>query len=98
MAKADFANPIPALEPVHCNCQALRQAARHVSQIYDAHLAAVGLKTQQYSILANSTGGVVEFAAATAVLYMGMSVPLSWFSRWSERRLGASVAKGGVPG
>ena len=31
--------------------QALRQAARHVSQIYDDHLATVGLKTQQYSIL-----------------------------------------------
>src|ERR1700742_1224223 len=42
----------PALEPVDCNCQALRQAARHVSQIYDSHLAAEGLKTSQYSILA----------------------------------------------
>ncbi len=52
--------------------------------------------TKQYSILANSTGGVVEFALATAVLYMGMSVPLSWFSRWSERRLSASGAKGGA--
>jgi len=44
--------------------------------------------TKQYSILANSTGGAIEFAMATAVLYMLMSVPLSWFSRWSERRLG----------
>jgi polar amino acid transport system substrate-binding protein len=52
--------------------------------------------TKQYSILANSTGGVVEFALATAVLYMAMSVPLSWFSRWSERKLGASGAKGGA--
>src|SRR5438270_4754501 len=52
--------------------------------------------TKQYSILANSTGGVVEFALATAVLYMGMSVPLSWFSRWSERHLSASGAKGGA--
>jgi hypothetical protein len=32
-----------ALEPTACNCLALRQAARHVSQIYDAHLALVGL-------------------------------------------------------
>ncbi len=54
--------------------------------------------TKQYSILANSTGGVVPFALAAAVLYMAMSVPLSWFSRWSERRLGSPVAKGGVPG
>jgi DNA-binding MarR family transcriptional regulator len=43
--------PPPALEPTDCNCQALRQAARHVSQIYDDYLAAVGLKTSQYSIL-----------------------------------------------
>jgi len=41
-----------ALEPTACNCLALRQAARHVSQIYDAHLALVGLRTTQYSILA----------------------------------------------
>ncbi len=40
----------PSNPPI-CNCQALRQAARHVSQIYDDHLAAVGLKTSQYSIL-----------------------------------------------
>jgi hypothetical protein len=32
-----------ALEPTACNCLALREAARHVSQIYDAHLALVGL-------------------------------------------------------
>ena len=38
--------------------------------------------TKQYSILANSTCGVVEFAAASAALYMAMSLPLSWFSRW----------------
>ena len=43
--------------------------------------------TKEYSILANSTGGAIEFALAVAVLYMMMSVPLSWFSRWSERRL-----------
>jgi polar amino acid transport system substrate-binding protein len=44
--------------------------------------------TKQYSILANSTGGAVELAIATAILYMIMSLPLSWLSRWSERRLG----------
>jgi DNA-binding MarR family transcriptional regulator len=45
-------SPSPALESVDCNCQALRQAARHVSHIYDSHLATEGLKTSQYSILA----------------------------------------------
>ncbi len=42
----------PALEPTACNCLAVRQAARRVSQFYDAHLAPLGLKTSQYSILA----------------------------------------------
>ena len=51
--------------------------------------------TKQYSILANSTGGAIEFALAVAVLYMMMSVPLSWFSRWSERRLDLGNAKRG---
>ncbi len=36
-----------------CNCQAIRQAARQVSQLYDKHLAGVGLRTSQMSILAN---------------------------------------------
>jgi polar amino acid transport system substrate-binding protein len=52
--------------------------------------------TKEYSILANSTGGAIEFAIAAAVLYMLMSVPLSWFSRWSERRLSMAGVKGGA--
>ena len=52
--------------------------------------------TKQYSILANSTGGAIEFAVAAAVLYMMMSVPLSWFSRWSERHLASGGVKGGI--
>ena len=34
-----------------CNCLALRQAARRLSQIYDGHLVPEGLRTTQYSIL-----------------------------------------------
>lgn len=44
--------PSAALDQTACNCLALRQAARHVSQIYDGHLASEGLRTTQYSILA----------------------------------------------
>jgi len=44
--------------------------------------------TKRYSILALSTGAIVQLAGITAVLYMLMSVPLSLFARWSERRLG----------
>ena len=35
-----------------CNCLALRQAARHVTQYYDQFLAPLGLRTTQFSILA----------------------------------------------
>ncbi|MBN8228817.1 winged helix-turn-helix transcriptional regulator [Corallococcus macrosporus] len=34
-----------------CNCLALRQASRHVTQFYDQVLAPSGLRTTQYSIL-----------------------------------------------
>jgi DNA-binding MarR family transcriptional regulator len=35
-----------------CTCLALRQAARHVSQFYDQHMAPTGLRITQFSILA----------------------------------------------
>jgi DNA-binding MarR family transcriptional regulator len=35
-----------------CNCSALREAARYVTQLYDQHLAAAGLRNSQYAILA----------------------------------------------
>lgn len=35
-----------------CNCFAVRQAARHITQFYDQYLARTGLRTTQYSILA----------------------------------------------
>ena len=44
---SDTATPFP-----ECNCLALRQAARHVTQFYDQHLAPTGLRTTQFSILA----------------------------------------------
>ncbi|MEI9999413.1 MAG: MarR family winged helix-turn-helix transcriptional regulator [Verrucomicrobiota bacterium] len=34
-----------------CHCAVLRKASRHVSQVYDAALAATGLKTTQFSLL-----------------------------------------------
>jgi DNA-binding MarR family transcriptional regulator len=37
--------------PAECNCLAIRQAARQVTQLYDGHLAAAGLRSTQYSIL-----------------------------------------------
>jgi polar amino acid transport system substrate-binding protein len=52
--------------------------------------------TKEYSVLGNSTGAPIEFALAVATIYLLMSLPLSWFSRWSERRLGLIGVKGGV--
>src|SRR5216684_1302626 len=38
--------------PDDCNCLAVRQAARHITQFYDQLLAPNGLRTTQFSILA----------------------------------------------
>ncbi len=46
--------------------------------------------TKRYSVLALSTGAIVELAAITAILYLLMSFPLSLFARWSERHLAGS--------
>src|ERR1700676_2784205 len=42
--------PLP--NPADCNCLAVRQAARYITQFYDRCLAAAGLRTTQYGILA----------------------------------------------
>jgi DNA-binding MarR family transcriptional regulator len=41
----------PPLEDPICNCLAVRQAARQMTQLYDRHLAAMDLRSTQYSIL-----------------------------------------------
>jgi polar amino acid transport system substrate-binding protein len=43
--------------------------------------------TKRYSVLALSTGRIVELAAVTALLYLAMSWPLAVLSRWFEHRL-----------
>jgi len=40
------------LKPELCNCLAVRQAARHVTQFYDRFLAPARLRTTQFSVLA----------------------------------------------
>jgi polar amino acid transport system substrate-binding protein len=49
--------------------------------------------TKRYSILALSTGAIVELAAITSILYLMMSYPLSLIARWSERRLAEGKAR-----
>jgi DNA-binding MarR family transcriptional regulator len=59
------------INPAGCNCLALRQAARHVSQFYDQFLAANGLRATQYSILARlQRKGPMTINALAAALVM----------------------------
>ena len=46
------ANQVAPLPSTLCTCTALREAARYVTQLYDQHLAASGLRSTQFSILA----------------------------------------------
>jgi DNA-binding MarR family transcriptional regulator len=41
----------PARRNSDCNCLAVRQAARHITQLYDQCLAPFGLRTSQYAVL-----------------------------------------------
>jgi polar amino acid transport system substrate-binding protein len=45
--------------------------------------------TKEYQILTNSYGGYLEIGLATAGLYLAMSVPLGYLSRYLEKRWGA---------
>ena len=54
-----------------CNCLAIRQAARHVTQFYDQLFAPVGLRATQYAILSNLwRGGPMTINALAAALVM----------------------------
>jgi len=51
---------MPAAAPhLPCTCGSLRKASRRVSQFYDSALAPVGIKSTQYSILAEVDRGSV---------------------------------------
>src|SRR5271170_7584973 len=61
----------PRLKSELCNCLALRQATRHVTQFYDQCLAPAGLRTTQFSILARLRRlGPVTISALAADLVM----------------------------
>jgi DNA-binding MarR family transcriptional regulator len=71
--KGTATNPMPptASNPAGCNCLALRQAARHLTQIYDQFLASSGLRATQYSILARlQRKGPMTINALAAELVM----------------------------
>ena len=54
-----------------CNCLAIRQASRHVTQFYDQLLASSGLRTTQYAILSRlQRNGPMPINALAATLVM----------------------------
>jgi DNA-binding MarR family transcriptional regulator len=56
-------NSVRAREPIPqiaCTCGSLRKASRRISQFYDSALAPHGLKSTQYSILAEIERGSVD--------------------------------------
>lgn len=57
--------------PQDCNCLAIRQAARHVTQFYDQLLASSGLRATQYAILGRlGRAGPMTINALAAALVM----------------------------
>ncbi len=54
-----------------CNCLAVRQAARHVTQFYDQFLAPIGLRMTQFSVLSRiKKRGPMTINALAAELVM----------------------------
>ena len=60
-----------------CTCGSLRKASRRISQFYDTALAPVGIKSTQFSILAEvergSAGGSVTMCELAAAMVMDRS-------------------------
>jgi len=63
--------PEAAAKFQQCNCLAVRQAARYLTQFYDQYLASSGLRTTQFSILAKLMGyGALSINALAKELVM----------------------------
>ena len=63
--------PEAAAKFEQCNCLAVRQAARYLTQFYDQFLASSGLRTTQFSILAKLMGyGALSINALAKELVM----------------------------
>jgi DNA-binding MarR family transcriptional regulator len=55
-------------KPLGCTCFKLRKLTRAMSRLYDQHLATVGLKTTQYSVLANAARAALPVAELAELL------------------------------
>lgn len=79
-------NPLDA-----CHCFAARQAARHVTRIYDRHLAAAGLTSTQFSILMVIHAGNVSMRTLADALVMDRTTLLRALKPLQEQALVASA-------
>lgn len=69
--KTETAETAETPEALPCNCLAIRQAARQITQLYERHMAVVGLTASQYSILAKlSRLGSLSINALAAEMVM----------------------------
>jgi len=74
----------------HCFCNALRQASRAVSRLYDEELRGVGLRTTQYSLLCilaragqirqGDLGGLTHLEETTLTRNLRPLVAAGWVS------------------
>ena len=55
-------------KPLGCTCFKLRKLTRAMSRLYDQHMASVGLKTTQYSVLANAAKAALPVAELAETL------------------------------
>ena len=55
-------------KPLGCTCFKLRKLTRAMSRLYDQHLGTAGLKTTQYSVLANAERAALPVAELAELL------------------------------
>ena len=55
-------------KPLGCTCFKLRKLTRAMSRLYDQHLAGAGLKTTQYTVLANAARAALPVADLAELL------------------------------
>ena len=60
----------PTEKLLGCTCFKLRKLTRTMSRLYDQHMASVGLKTTQYSLLANAARAALPVAELAELLGM----------------------------
>jgi len=53
-----------------CTCARLRKLTRRITRVYDAHLAAQGIKTTQYSLMVNAAAAARTVSDLAALLDM----------------------------